>query len=103
MANELADVCRDYCKEVWLEALNLAGVLADSEWREARNIYYPSDIREFLADLPSSPTLAPVLIEQPLTTEASLPPPRIPKDSSQVGDQRQGAKNAKDKGKGKEV
>ena len=28
LANELAKVCRDYCKEVWLEALNLAGVPA---------------------------------------------------------------------------
>ena len=26
----LAEVCRDYCKEVWLEALNLAGVPATS-------------------------------------------------------------------------
>ena len=33
LANELAKVCRDYCKEVWLEALNLVGVPATSKWR----------------------------------------------------------------------
>ena len=63
MADELAEVCRDYCKEVWLEALNLVRVLTTSEWREARNIYYPLDIREVLADLPSSLALAPLSIE----------------------------------------
>ena len=49
------------------------------------------------------PVLAPLLIEQPLTTEAPLPPPEVPKDSSQVGDQGQGVEKAKDKGKGKEI
>ena len=63
LADELAEVCRDYCKEVWLEALNLAGVLAASEWREARNIYYLLDIREVPTDLLFSLTLAPLLIE----------------------------------------
>ena len=33
LADELAKVCRDYCKKVWMEALNLARVLATSEWR----------------------------------------------------------------------
>ena len=83
----MAEVCRDYYKEVWLEALNLAEVLATSEWREARNIYYPPDIREVPTDLPSSLALAPLLIKQPLTTKAFLPPPEVPKEPSQVGDQ----------------
>ena len=55
LADELAEVCRDYCKEVWLKALNLAEVPTDSEWREVWNIYYPPDIREVPADLLSSP------------------------------------------------
>ena len=63
LADELAEVCRDYCKEVWLEALNFVGVPATSEWREARNVYYPPDIREILVDLPPSPTLALLSIE----------------------------------------
>ena len=63
LADELAEVYRDYCKEVWLEALNLAGVPATSEWREARNIYYPLDIREVPANLSPSPALTPLSIK----------------------------------------
>lgn len=52
LAKELVEICRDYCKEVWTEALNLVGVPADLEWRKAKNIY-PPDIREGLAALTS--------------------------------------------------
>lgn len=31
LAEELVEVCRDYCKKVWMEALNLAGIPAASE------------------------------------------------------------------------
>ena len=41
LAEELAEVCRDYFKEVWAEALNRARVLAASEWRSVENIFYP--------------------------------------------------------------
>ena len=59
LADELAEVCRDYCQEVWVEALNLARVPVTSEWRKAQNVYYPSDIREVpTALLPfATPTL----------------------------------------------
>jgi len=84
----LAEVCRDYIKKVWLEALNLAGVPATSEWGEVRNIYYPPNIREIPAELPPSTALTPLLIEPPpLITQASLPPPEVPKGPSQVSDQ----------------
>lgn len=64
LTNELAEVCKDYCKEVWLEALNCARVPATSEWTEARNIYYPLDIREVLAELPPSTALAPLSLSR---------------------------------------
>lgn len=41
LTDELVGVCRDYCLEVWTEALNLAGVPATSVWRRAKNVYYP--------------------------------------------------------------
>ena len=40
LEDELVEVCRDYCKEVWVEALNQVGIPATSEWRLAENIYY---------------------------------------------------------------
>ena len=85
--DELAKVCRDYYKEVWLEALNLAGVPATSEWGEVGNICYPSDFRDVPVELPPSTALTPLLIEPPFITQASLPPPEVPKGPSQVGDQ----------------
>ena len=41
LAEELAEVWREYCQEVWAEALNLAGISTTSEWQRAENIYYP--------------------------------------------------------------
>ena len=63
LADELVEVCREYCKEVCLEALNFVGVIATSVWREARNVYYPPGIRKVPADLPPTPTYAPLSIK----------------------------------------
>lgn len=41
LANELAKVCKNYYKEVCVEALNLVGIPATSEWRKEENIFYP--------------------------------------------------------------
>ena len=68
LAEELAEVCRDYFQEVWAEALNLAGVLVASEWRKAKNIYYPTDIHEVPVALPPPTTPAPTSSEQPSIT-----------------------------------
>ena len=51
LAEEVARVCRDYCTETWAEALNRAGVPADSKLRRAENIFFPKDIREVPAML----------------------------------------------------
>ena len=40
LIEELAEVYKEYHHEVWIEALNLARVLATSKWRKAKNIYY---------------------------------------------------------------
>ena len=87
LADELAEGCRDYCKKVWLKAINLVGVPSTLEWREARNVYYPPGIRKVPAELPHSIAFAPLLIEQSLTTQTSLSLPEVLKGPSQVGDQ----------------
>ena len=86
-----------------MEALNLARVPVASKWRQVGSVYYPPDIREVLAAFPSPFTLALKPSEQPLTAQAILPPSEASKGSSQAGDQGQGVKVAKDKGKGKEA
>ena len=71
LAEELVEVCRDYYQEVWIKALNLAGVPVASEWRKAKNVYYPPDIRKALAALlglgvDAAP--APIVFVEPSTT-----------------------------------
>ena len=71
LAEELVEVCRDYYQEVWIEALNLAGVPVASEWRKAKNVYYPPDIRKALVALLSlgaDAAPAPIVFVEPSTT-----------------------------------
>ena len=53
LAEEVAEVCRDYCTVTCNEALNSAGVPTDSELRRAENVYFPEHIRE----IPTDPSL----------------------------------------------
>ena len=45
LIKELVKVCRDYYNATWDEALNVAGVLADSVWRQPGSIYFHPHIR----------------------------------------------------------
>jgi len=77
LAKELTVVCRDYCSEVWAEALSRVEVSTTSEWRLAENVYNLEDIREAPTMLPSPAVLALPPLEQPSTTQTSLPPPKV--------------------------
>ena len=52
LAEELVEVCKDYCKVTWEEALNLVRVLSNSEWRQPRSVFYNPDICEAPAGIP---------------------------------------------------
>ena len=56
LAEEVAEVCRDYCTVTWMEALNSAGVSMDSELRRVESVFFPEHIREVPTD-PSSTAL----------------------------------------------
>ena len=58
LAKEVVGVCREYCDETWMEALNSAGVPTNSELRKAKKIFFLKHIREIPADL--SPTALPL-------------------------------------------
>ena len=62
LVEEVARMCRDYCIETWTEALNNAGVLANSKLRKAESIFFPEHIQGAPADLAS--------------TAQPLPPPK---------------------------
>ena len=101
LAEELSEVCRDYCNVSWDRALSVAEVPADSIWRQPGSIYYHPDIHEFpgAISFPFAPT--PESSKQPLAIPDALPLPEASNGSSQVGDQGQGAEGEKNKGKGK--
>ena len=78
LTKELAEACRDYCDATWAEALNIAGVPANSEWRQQGRTYYHPDIRAIPSGLPFPSTLALESSEQPLTTQAAILLPEVP-------------------------
>ena len=60
---EVTTVCREYCVETYNQALDRAGILADSNLRRANQVYYLEDLREN--------TIAP-----PPPASLPLPPPK---------------------------
>ena len=76
LAEELSEVCQDYCDVTWDKALIVAGVPADSIWRLPESVYYYPQIREI--STASSPlALAPKSFEYPLSIPNALPLPEI--------------------------
>ena len=65
LAEEVAEVCRDYCTVTWMEALNSAGVPADSKLRRAEKVYFTKPIREIPIDLSSTALPLPSLEQVP--------------------------------------
>ena len=66
---EVTVVCKDYCAVTYYQALDRAGVPADSDVRIADKVYYLKDIREDPTALPPPSALPFPPPEQPLTTQ----------------------------------
>ena len=58
LAKKVAEVCRKYYTESWIEALNNAGVPADSELRKVERLFFPEHIREAPTNLPPTTVLS---------------------------------------------
>ena len=65
---EVTVVCKDYCAETYFQALDQAGIPANSDLRSANQVYYPEDIREDPIALPPPAALPLPPPEQPFTT-----------------------------------
>ena len=99
LVEELSEVCRDYYNMTQDKALTAVGVLANFALRLPGSVYYHPQIREILG-ASSPPTPFPESFGQPLVVPNAFPP-KIPMESSQAGDQGQGAKGEKARTKGK--
>ena len=62
-------VCRDYYVKTYNQALDRAGVPADSDLRRADQVYYPEDIKEDTTAPPPPATLPLPPPEQSFTTQ----------------------------------
>lgn len=59
LAEELSEVCRDYCNVTWDRAMTVVGVPVNSVWRLPESVYYHLEICEVLAAISSPPAPAP--------------------------------------------
>ena len=99
LAEEVVGVCRDY----WAEVLNRVGVLATSELRSAKNIFFPEDIYEVPATPPTPAVLLPLPPEQIPTIQAPSPDAEVlPRAGKSKEDVKKGPQ-PEDKDKDKEV
>ena len=94
LAEELLEVCRDYCNVTWDKALSVVGIPTDSAWRLPENVFYPPEIRKVLVDAPETS-------EQPAAILDAIPIAETTKGPSQVTDQGKEAEGEKGRGKGK--
>ena len=81
LAEELLEVCHDYCNTTWDKALTAAGVPADSALRLPGSVYYHPQIRE-IPSASSPPALVPDPSRQPLVVPYILSPPKILTESN---------------------
>ena len=58
LAQEISKVCKDYCNATWDRAFSVAGVPADSVWRQPGSVYYHLNICEVPSAISSPSALA---------------------------------------------
>ena len=103
---EVTVVCREYCTETYNQALDQAGILADSDLRRVDQMYYLEGLRESTT-APPPPTAFPLPPpEQSLTTQEPSQGAKAPtgaeKEKSGAVVASQTEEKAKEKEKGKE-
>ena len=91
LTKEFSVVCRDYCDISWGKALDVAGVLVDSDLRRPESIDYDPEICELSGPDSSHSGQATQVSVQPNADQVLPAPLEVPKDSNQ------------DAGKGKKI
>ena len=103
---EVTVVCREYCAETYNQALDRAGIPADSDLRRVDQIYYPKDLRESttapppLAALPLPPPKQSLTIQEP--SQGAEAPAEAEKEKNGAVVASRTEEKVKEKEKGKE-
>ena len=102
---EVIVVCREYCAETYIQALDWVGIPADSDLRRVDQVYYPKDLKENttallpFAALPPHSEQSPTIPEHSQGVEA---PVGAEKEKNEAVVASQTEEKAKEKEKGKE-
>ena len=83
LTEEFSAVARDYCDITWGEALDAAGIPADSSLRRPKSIYYDSDIRELPGPGSPPPEQPAQVFEAPIADQARPALVEVPTDFRQ--------------------
>ena len=75
---EVIVVCREYCAETYDQALDRAGIPADSNLRRVDQMYCPEDLRENITAPPPPAALPLPPLEQYLTTQEPSKGAKVP-------------------------
>ena len=103
LAEEVTVVCRDYCTEMYSEALNRVGVPTNFELRKAENVYFSEDIREDPTAPPPPTTLPHSLPKQPPIVQDPSLNVEVPTGATKEKEGIVGNSQPEDKGKDKRV
>ena len=75
---EVTAVCREYCAEMYSQALDRAGIPADSDLRRMDQVYYLEDLRENPTPPPPPTTIPLPSPNEPLPTQKTSQDSELP-------------------------
>ena len=75
---EVTAVCREYCAETYSQALDWAGIPADSNLRRTDQVYYPENLRENPTPPPPPATIPLLPPNEPLPTQKTSQDSELP-------------------------
>ena len=99
---EVTTVCREYCTETYSQALDRAGILADSDLRRTDQVYYPENLREDKTPPPPPATLPLPPPNEPLPAQKSSQDSELPIRAEKEKEQEKEKEKVKEKEKAKE-
>ena len=98
---EVTAVRREYCAETYSQALDRAGILADSDLRRTDQVYYPEDLREDKTPPPPPTTLPLPPPNEPLPAQKSSQDSELPIRAEKEKEQEKEKEKVKEKEKEK--
>ena len=98
---EVTAACKEYCVEKYSQALDRAGIPADSDLKRKDQVYYPEDLRENTTPPPPPATLPLPSLNEPLPSQKSSQESELPIGAEKEKEQEKEKEKTKEKEKEK--